>query len=715
MLQSTIAGPSNERLHAASRSEAWWESGAGIDVSDDPVGGLSAGYVVLGLVAPNDTNRIVAAIELGNRYRETLGHMPFAVYEDAAANEGLLLASEGGVAIGYALFGVTSQYIRLTHLCVDEAHRKRGIARALVEWISSRHADRPGVRVWCRRDYRLGPMWAKLGFERQGERPGRGRHRKVLVAWWRDHGHPRLFERPLGTAIFRASVDVNIVRDLADDTRGDHEESSALLADQFADRLEVVRTPALDIEIDQMEDPMRAACMRVANGLRSVHAARGPLIVAQAELLDAANTFDPRFANEEPLDIQYVSEAVGAGLNAFVTRDEQLTRALEATAEAHGLRILRPAEVIVGIDELVRAEAYRGVALQETDYTRKLIRSGREREMEALHNSHAGERLADFRRRIRTLTTAGLSREGLYAPDGRLVGAFAARHAPPVLEVPLLRVAESSLADTLVRQLLFVLRQEARRVGASVIRLDDPFVSRSTIAAASDDGFMPHEGGRYAYVIDVCGAAYDVGHAAVAAARAAHLPPPASIRAGLPATVAAEVERAWWPAKVVDSQMPNYLLPIRQGFSNELLGEPRTLFRRSAQLGLSREQVYYRSPAGAALKAPGRLLWYMSASSRGAVVPAGVIGSSHLDEIVEASPEELDSRFRHLGVWRLEQIAKASRNGVAQALRFANTELFPNPIPLDRLRTIVRAAPQSPVPISNEVFASLYRQGQLHD
>ncbi len=134
------------------------------------------------------------AIELGDRGSATLGHLPFAAYYDAASRRCLLLASRGDVVVGFALFALTKRWVRLIQLYVDPDWRRRGIARKLVDWIADHHHAYPGIRVTCRQDYGLAPFWTALGFARGPEGPGRGRDPRILVAWWRDHGHPSLFD-----------------------------------------------------------------------------------------------------------------------------------------------------------------------------------------------------------------------------------------------------------------------------------------------------------------------------------------------------------------------------------------------------------------------------------------------------------------------------------------------------------------------------------------
>jgi ribosomal protein S18 acetylase RimI-like enzyme len=132
---------------------------------------------ILEIVAVDPQNRalIAAAIELGNAAKKTLGHLPWAAYNAAAEDGTLLLAITNERVVGYALYGLARNRVRLTHLCVDPDARKQGVAKHLVEEISSRHREHLGILARCRNDYGLAPAWLKLGFTPLGERPGRGR------------------------------------------------------------------------------------------------------------------------------------------------------------------------------------------------------------------------------------------------------------------------------------------------------------------------------------------------------------------------------------------------------------------------------------------------------------------------------------------------------------------------------------------------------------
>ena len=122
--------------------------------------------------------------------------LPYTVIREAAADGRIIAYVSAGVVRGYALFSrrVRTGDISLTHLCVGQQHRDRGIARSLVEAIVERHPQRAGIRLSCRKDYDAHGMWPELGFTKLGERPGRGRAGLPLAVWWRTIAAPSLFD-----------------------------------------------------------------------------------------------------------------------------------------------------------------------------------------------------------------------------------------------------------------------------------------------------------------------------------------------------------------------------------------------------------------------------------------------------------------------------------------------------------------------------------------
>jgi GNAT superfamily N-acetyltransferase len=669
---------------------------------------------------PQDRASIAAAIELGNASRKTLGHLPWAAYDTAAEDGTLLLATSDDHVVGYALYGLARNRVRLTHLCVDPGARKQGVAKRLVDEISHRHRDHLGILARCRNDYGLAPAWLKLGFTPLGERPGRGKTAQPLTNWWRDHHHEHLYSIDADTVLVRAAIDMNILRNLMEPGRPGYNEAASLVEDHLSDRLQLFRTQSLDAEIQVITGPLREQCLRKIQPWPAISRDVARFDEVKAALLGEAVKARQGypFTTQDEFDLQHVANAIAADLNVFVTVDAALVRTFGPEAERQGTRILRPADVVVRIDELSRAESYRPIELQNTAYTERLIASGEDEIVGTLANTTAGEKPKVLVQAVRTFATSGTGeRTGVFSPAGQLVAYYGIRQDDEALSILNLRVTEGPVGETLIRQILFRLRHRALDRHISVLSIDSESLQRKVRVAAIEEGFLEANGRLHAFVIDQLGDAPTIEHLGVLAARIAAIDPSPPLRIGMPAIAASELERRWWPAKLTDSQLHSYLIPIQQAFSVELLGVPASLYPRSDSLGLIREHVYYRRPGNWRMQAPARLLWYMSGGRGAAGAPAAVIACSQLDAVHHASPEELHSRFQHLGVWNLNNVKEAARNGVAEALRFTNTELFPHPVSLRRLAQlgtdngVSGAPPQSPRRTSPELFAAIYTEG----
>src|ERR1700684_911692 len=96
----------------------------------------------LSWLGAKDVKILNQVIALGDRSRKTLGFLPRAGFMQAAASGTLLAAIRDGQVVGYALFALPRQVVRLNHLCVEESVRGSGVARHLVDSISEKHADR---------------------------------------------------------------------------------------------------------------------------------------------------------------------------------------------------------------------------------------------------------------------------------------------------------------------------------------------------------------------------------------------------------------------------------------------------------------------------------------------------------------------------------------------------------------------------------------------
>jgi GNAT superfamily N-acetyltransferase len=658
-------------------------------------------------------------VALGDMSRRTLGFLPQVAFLQAADSGTLLAAIRDGQVVGYALYSLPRQVVRLTHLCVSEDVRGQGIARCLVEAISERHADRFGLTLKCRNDYPANELWPVLGFAPQGEVRGRSRQRLPLTVWWRDHGHPNLFSAAESMGLLRVAVDVNVFLDMESGSeRQGVIASRALAGDWLADQLELVVTGELMRELARMPDgPEKTRQHQAASKYTRLTVNRGAAEalarhISEHVLKTQALDLSADLADQS--DVRHIAEASLAGTTVMATKDDKLLQwAAEATGIT-GVRVLHPSDVILHVDELSRAQAYQPVQLQDTRYRLAPLRSGTEAELLTFLRGAEGERKGQFLDLIREIAAGGprWTRTVLRNPDDKPVAFFATGEAGEELVVPILRVTGGRLEQTITRQILFQMRDQARRAGRSIIRVTEPGLASETQRILREEGFLKVDNHWVALVIQACGAAVALNALVARTAQRVGLRLPA-LQPGLSAVIAADLERTMWPAKLTDSLLPTYVVPIRPVWSADLFGIPQALTPRPNMIGLSREHVYYRSTTPRT-PAPARLIWYVTDEPRGGV--AAVIGCSRLDEALIGKPTALFQRFRHLGVWQLDQVTQAAKSGQAQALKFADTEIFQRRISLQCLRQLAAdhgqtLALRSPQKITAGLFTAIYQEG----
>jgi ribosomal protein S18 acetylase RimI-like enzyme len=668
-------------------------------------------------------NWVEKVIELGDKHRNWLGHMPFAGFHQAATSGNIVLAirtfDDGTEALaGYCLYAPTvraDRYARIAHLCVAEECRGRGIAQGLTDAVLDRCSDRLGLRLSCRDDWKAAAAWPSLGFEPVRRRTGRGKTREPMTEWVRhNESAATLLTLPSEDPDqLVAAVDSNVFCDLYGTSTKRRQRFSGTVAILAAsEQIRLARPFSLTGELNRTADVRErdallqtaaAGGLKVLNGNRNdVRRLRDNLLahVPAEELMK-----DPSLKTDATL----IAEAILGGADVFVTRDAPaVTHLGPAAADGRDFAVLYPTELPAFIDRRADTASYLPAQLEETHYqvTRGDAATWNPERLTSMLNLESGEKKVEFRVQIKDLaeTTAGTDdRQVTLTPDGEVLAIWSAQATNNGLDVPLLRIQRGPLLPTIARQISRALRRRAAHSGLTSVRLIDRHAATAVIAELHRDGFGPDVAGVLtATVLAVVGSWAQVRTAAAETGLA--LPDELTS-----AVDASEYERVLWPAKVLHPELSTYLVPIRGAYADDLLGHVPTLLARPADLGLSREHVYYRSGQSRPA-APGRVLWYSSRRDK------EIVACSRLVESVIGTPEVLHREFANIGVFTLDQVrASRDRRGKVNALRFADTEIFRRPIPLARVQELSKDAAkltiQSPYPVDAVVFQRLYEEG----
>jgi len=272
-----------------------------------------------------DSPVLSAVKALWRAHSDTLGFFPEGAFADYAARGQIAVALDDRQhCLGYLLHRVASDRAIIVHLCVSPESRGTGVARLLVDDLSSATRHLRGIGLRCRRDYDASSFWPRLGFVAVHEQPGRGHVPAQLTFWWLDHGHPTLFSprtASMGPSL-RVALDANVFFDLVDSERAHAPESRALEADWLSNLMELCVTAELYNEIERNPDTRTRSWNRhQLERFTILHAS-----VANFERLhgEIRSVFPEKLNLRSEADLRQLAHAVAEDAGFFVTRDDYL-------------------------------------------------------------------------------------------------------------------------------------------------------------------------------------------------------------------------------------------------------------------------------------------------------------------------------------------------------------------------------------------------------
>lgn len=612
--------------------------------------------------------------------------------------------------MGYLLYRVVGRKATIAHLCVCKEARSKGVAARLVDELKTQTADLDGITLKCRNDFDAHRFWPKMGFVAKGVSRGRGADRAELTIWHVDHGHPDLFTiEPTKT---RVVIDANVFFDLWAPDRPKREISGALTEPWVEDTVELMLTPEIYNDIQRAGTP--AERERSKAMVSTFEAVRPPAmdvdrIVSQLrELYPKSVLLNER----DESDIRHLANTIAAGVKFFVTRDEGLLDKASEVLQQFDIQVFSPTELVSHLDWVAREQAYQPLRLEGSSVSTKRAEALMLDELVTVFCDNPTERRLTFRSGLERCLADPRKHNvqvSFSTKGGHLALIAVSSFDGEEWTLPVVRHAKQDLGPTVLRHQLMMIVREALAKKARMLRVLDACVPASVETALEEIGFRKVSGvwlkplmSGFMPLDDVFGQLSRLGFD----------------QTFLSKDEIDNLETIVWPAKVVTTEVPCYLIPIRaewaEHFFDTDLAKQRlpglSGIREELHLGI--EAAYYTS-SNISFRAPGRILWYVSQGNE-KVGSMEVKACSRLREVAKAGPKQLFKRFRRLGVYAWKDIYSQAGNNVdteLTALRFSHTERFPNPIGVNILSEVGVLPPYpGPRPIPHSTFASIYNQ-----
>ena len=553
-------------------------------------------------------------------------------------------------------------------------------------------------------------MWPKFGFVPIDEKQGRSSEKRSLTLWrltLAPDDQLALFRANISDTILDVVIDTQIFFDFDSPDSAVAQPSKALISDIFVDSVNLWFTDELFSEINRNSNADERRVARDRTG-QFFEVKYDPLTV---EILSQSLKLVLPSGNPSQLsDITHLAKAAASDVDVFVTRDQGLLRKAVQIADLVNLQVLSPTELILRLNELSEGQSYQpdrvsGIGL----HWRRLV-SGELSDFPFNRFLNHGEALGRLKAMVESLLVDPTRHEldVLWSEDGPIAIRGLTYGSSRALTISLGRVATSLDGPLVGRFLISDTIYKAMRQGRDMVKFETSSLPVGLIQGLFEMGFTRHgdHSIRFSFARH-----FDRRDALSQIAEMA----PGAVHNYQRMSVL-ELERSCSPLSSEACQN-HFLIPIQPGYALNLIDRKRSsydMFGGNPSILLLWHNVYYRKANHQnMLKAPGRILWYVSGNVK------AIVAVSHLDEVVIESPKELFRQFKKYGTLEWKDLFEMCDGDVSKslmALRFSHTFSFGRDVSLDEIREAfsesgIGLSFPSPQKIPFDTFNRLFQLG----
>lgn len=648
------------------------------------------------------------------RNSSTLGFLPMEALRDYLEKGTVLgIRLENGQLIGYLLYASYSDRFRIVHLCVSEDFQGQGNARRLFESLKSETTTQNRIVLNCRNDFPANDMWGKLGFIPLSEKPGRSMDGFLLTHW------EFLLSRPNQLDLFQFKaqesydsinvvIDAQVFFDFDGPSRSGAEQSIALFSDYLVDTINPWITNEIYVEINRNPDVVKRKNSREKarefNGVRHDPELSRYFENSLIEIL-------PDNTERDKSDIRQLAKTAASNVKVFVTRDENILKKSDQIDDLLKIQVVSPIKLLLQHDEINRKQSYANFRVSGLELSWRRLNAD---DLETFHYSsflEPNETKGKFRENLTSLVADVQDNtcELLWSNSEPVAVRVTNTGSDRILAVPFSRVSRSGERLLFQRFLIADTMDKAVEQGMEMVKFETSAVSSDMESDLLEMKFRRCNDGFVRFCISKCFADRDEALSIISDICPDNL-------SHYQAMSDNDLEECCSPLSLGNKENV-FLVPIRPGYALSLIDihqSANDMFGGDPKVLLRWDNVYYRKATRRRmLKAPGRILWYVSGDQ------GKIVAISRLDKVVIGSPRELLRQFKPLGVldWKgLYEMCDGNISSELMALRFSHTFPFREDIPLSMIRKVFQAASvepifQSPSRVPMRVFNKLYTLG----
>ncbi len=650
--------------------------------------------------------------------------------KEAKKNNNIIIALDNSRRLlGYLLFSTNlrGRFIYIVHLCVNDEHRKKGIAKILLNYlIFNTKDDYRGIRVTCRVDYEATSVWEKLGFVYVHEKPGRSKKGTLLYVWWRDYNHPDLFTVDTDETKMKVVLDSNIVYDLMCPISKKTQNSHTLFSDWLVEDVEYFITDQLKNDVSHSDNEhQRKSSANFISNFKTIRSSREYYDVVISDLKTIYNK--KLLSAREESDIRHLTYTITSDANYFLTKDSGIIKYANKILSKYSLPILRPEEFIIKFSSLQNDEDYQPYRLAGTRYEIKLANLAEMEDIATIFFNPKFEKKREFNSKNLELVQDNATKSFLISNPNEKIAYYIVQNEGQILNVKFLRYINNLKNITVLNQIIHDLIYLTIKLKKKIIIISEQFIDSTLSIILMKYSFIKLEDKFVRFVGEG-----DVKKNDILEYLKINIPTP-NLYSAYESILFKyikndnnlfDIEKFLFPLKIIDTGLPCYIVPIQPHWAMNLFNvkvSEQDLFGGEETLLFNKENVYYRSAKPNILKNKGRILWYISKGSGKYLYSMSISASSYLNEVEIGKPKVLFSKHKRLGIYNWSDILTTANGDITNdimAFSFDLTENFSHPININELRSIYKIEmgrefffPQTPFKIDEKTYFKIYNIG----
>lgn len=652
-------------------------------------------------------------LDLHRENSATLGHLPYQAFITASNKKELIVAiDDDDRLLGYLLYriAITKNKASITHLCISQNKRGKGVARKLVDYLKSITGNLHGIFLYSKRSYDSHSLWPNFGFIAKGEKYGRGKDREPLTYYWfQQQRNTDLFEwanqEKLDSKQYNVVLDANIFYDFYT-VDNPNEIIQSLNSDWIVNEVTYCLTQEIYNEIDRKDEPR-------ARKLTKSYAEQFPILPIinsnpekfNDTVEDLKNNFFSPSSPSDYSDINQLAYAIIANANFFLTCDEEILKKSDSIFSKYKLEIFHPSDFVAMVYDSFNDINYRPAKLAGSNIQIQNLDNSVSYEYLSVFQYTAKEKKNEFQQKIRKARSHPEYCEQTLITrnnDEYLAMMIIDCDQENILDVPIIRITDNELNETICTHMILEIIEKASERNKEIITISDNCLSDITAQILQEHLFD---------LIDNQWVKITITDALYSSKLYSNLielknenPLLKNLILSIIETLTTAIniqdidkmvyiEQKLWPIKILDANIPTFIVPIQPKWAKDLFDKDlgsQTLFGSKLNLVISRENVYYRSAHSIILESPARILWYISGDKNFQNVQA-IKYCSYVTEIQIDIPKELYKKNRRLGIYEFNNLVQISKgvNKKLMSFRFSGTSKLQQQIPLKNIKYIL--------------------------